>query len=75
MWLRPMIRDLLDLLAGQAADPRGFVREARDDLLRLVARAADASADPAQREQHFALIADELDRAIAERFGGATRAA
>jgi hypothetical protein len=70
-----MIRDLLDLLAGQAADPRGFVRESRDDLLRLVARAADASADPASREQHFALIADELDRAIAERFGGATRAA
>jgi hypothetical protein len=75
MWLRPMIRDLLDLLAGQAADPRGFVRESREDLLKLVLRAADASADPALREQHFALIADELDRAIAERFGNATRAA
>jgi hypothetical protein len=70
-----MIRDLLDLLAGQAADPRGFLRESREDLLRLVMRAADASADPAQRDQHSALIADELDRAIAERFGGATRAA
>jgi hypothetical protein len=75
MWLRPMIRDLLDLLAGQAADPRGFLRESREDLLKLVMRAADASADPASRDQHFALIADELDRAIAERFGGATRAA
>jgi hypothetical protein len=31
--------------------------------------------EPTQREATFAPIADKLERAIAERFGGATRAA
>jgi len=64
MWLRPMIRDLLDLLAGQAADPRVLVREAREVLLRLVARAAAAS-----YQRHDAMTRAEAANAARRRSG------